>query len=41
MTTLHTDADYTATESELNRLLALYPTTTDEAARGSLVDAWR
>ncbi|MEI7610134.1 MAG: hypothetical protein WCJ64_22350 [Rhodospirillaceae bacterium] len=39
-TTLTTDADFKAAESELARLLALYPSTTDEAARASLVDAW-
>ena len=40
MTTLTTDAAFAAAETELARLLALYPGTTDEAARGALVDAW-
>ena len=38
-TILTTDTAFAAAESELARLLALYPTT-DEAARDALVDAW-
>ena len=40
MPTLHTDAAFTAAEAELARLLALSPTTTADAARDQLVDAW-
>ena len=40
MPTLHTDPAFTAAESELSRLLALSPTTTAEADRDQLIDAW-
>ena len=40
MSTLHTDAAFTAAEAELARLLALSPVTTADAARDQLVDAW-
>ena len=40
VTTLTTDAAFTAAETELTRLLALSPTTTDDTARDQLVDAW-